>query len=378
MRTPVRSSSHLPSRVAIRDLFVRTLGRSGRLIRAREEAARRGVLVLTLHRIVPDGQRGLIRSPAGMVLRQSLFESLVAYLAAETTCISASELDRVASSSKPRVLVTFDDGWVDNAQVAWPVLKRAGIPMCIFVTTGLAGTTQPFWPERLTGILEATARQGNSDLLMERLSALARAHRDEPGRSNSAWPRSTYANQDADVVIAGLKGAPEEDILQAIEACSHDLTLQDGPSAADVASGQPSVSPDPYERLLTWEEMQQLQTEGVCFGSHTVTHHILTTRSASEVACELNQSRSAIRERLGDTVLVAYPNGDANELVTQETRRAGYRYGFCNSAGVWDGATDPLLVPRVNLWDGKLTDGEGRFSPEHLEYSIFWKALRAA
>jgi peptidoglycan/xylan/chitin deacetylase (PgdA/CDA1 family) len=135
---------------------------------------------------------------------------------------------------------------------------------------------------------------------------------------------------------------------------------------------------DPDERLLSWHQLQQLQAEGVCFGSHTVTHPILTARSAPEVACELKQSRSAIRDRLGDTLLIAYPNGDANELVTQEARRAGYQYGFSNTAGIWNGATDPFLVPRVNLWDGKLTDGKGRFSRDHLEYSIFWKAMRAA
>jgi peptidoglycan/xylan/chitin deacetylase (PgdA/CDA1 family) len=379
MRTQAQVASRLSSRDAIRDLFVRSLERSGRLIRAKEEAARCGVLVLTLHRIVPDAQRAVVRSPAGMVLRESLFEALVAYLATNTTCIAASELGRgPASSSKPRVLVTFDDGWVDNAQVAWPVLKRAGIPMCIFVTTGLAGTIQPFWPERLTGILEETTRRGSSDLLMQRLSMLGRPGPGQPGGSNSGWSRLCSAKRDPDSVIAWLKGTPEEAILEAIEEWSRDLTLQNRSSTTNLASGQPNPLRDPDERLLNWQELQQLQADGVCFGSHTVTHPILTARSVPEVACELNQSRSALRDRLGETLLLAYPNGDANNVVTQEARRAGYRYGFSNTTGIWNSATDPLLVPRVNLWDGKLTDSRGRFSRDHLEYSIFWKALHTS
>jgi peptidoglycan/xylan/chitin deacetylase (PgdA/CDA1 family) len=186
------------------------------------------------------------------------------------------------------------------------------------------------------------------------------------------------AKRDPDSVIAWLKGTPEEAILEAIEEWSRDLTLQNRSSTTNLASGQPNPLRDPDERLLNWQELQQLQADGVCFGSHTVTHPILTARSVPEVACELNQSRSALRDRLGETLLLAYPNGDANNVVTQEARRAGYRYGFSNTTGIWNSATDPLLVPRVNLWDGKLTDSRGRFSRDHLEYSIFWKALHTS
>ena len=65
-------------------------------------------------------------------------------------------------------------------------------------------------------------------------------------------------------------------------------------------------------------------------------------------------------------------------MVAEEARRAGYRYGFRNAPGIWSAVTDPLLIPRVNLWDGKLTDSRGRFSAEHLEYSIYWNPLHTA
>jgi hypothetical protein len=31
------------------------------------------------------------------------------------------------------------------------------------------------------------------------------------------------------------------------------------------------------------------------------------------------------------------------------------------------------MLPRINVWDGTLTDSTGQFSEKHLEYSLFWK-----
>jgi peptidoglycan/xylan/chitin deacetylase (PgdA/CDA1 family) len=42
--------------------------------------------------------------------------------------------------------ITFDDGYLDNFEVAAPELRARGLPACFFVATGLVGTReQPWW-----------------------------------------------------------------------------------------------------------------------------------------------------------------------------------------------------------------------------------------
>lgn len=42
------------------------------------------------------------------------------------------------------VAITFDDGYLDNATIAAPILKSLGLPACFFVSTDMIGTMQPF------------------------------------------------------------------------------------------------------------------------------------------------------------------------------------------------------------------------------------------
>ena len=49
----------------------------------------------------------------------------------------------------PAIAVTFDDGWRDSFDVAFPVLRKLGIPATMFITTGKIGSSEPFWQQAL-------------------------------------------------------------------------------------------------------------------------------------------------------------------------------------------------------------------------------------
>lgn len=80
-----------------------------------------GIVVLMYHRIndvLPAGE---------LVVPVAKFRQQMEYLA---------KLD----AKKYQVLLTFDDGYRDNYQNAFPVLKRLKLPATIFLTTGYVGT----------------------------------------------------------------------------------------------------------------------------------------------------------------------------------------------------------------------------------------------
>src|SRR5207247_553942 len=88
------------------------------------------------------------------------------------------------------------------------------------------------------------------------------------------------------------------------------------------------------------------------FASPPATHARLTWRADARAEGELDRSRRALVDRLGEEAgqAVAYPFGAVDARVVTLARRVGYRLGF---GGVRGDHGDPLLLPRVPtyVWD---------------------------
>ncbi len=88
------------------------------------------------------------------------FEAQMAHLAASgRSVISLTELVRrlqKGESLEGAVAITFDDAYLDNLEVALPVLKKHGFPATIFVPTDLLGKPSKYGIDRFTSA-DATA-----------------------------------------------------------------------------------------------------------------------------------------------------------------------------------------------------------------------------
>lgn len=116
----------------------------------------------------------------------------------------------------------------------------------------------------------------------------------------------------------------------------------------------------PYERELrpmSWEQLGVLAETGWEIGSHSCSHPRLPSLTDEDLARELNESRSAVAERLGRPCgTLAYPYGDHDERVVEAARAAGYA-----AAGTLPGRlehTQPLAWPRIGIYH---VDDERRF-----------------
>ena len=100
---------------------------------------------------------------------------------------------------------------------------------------------------------------------------------------------------------------------------------------------------------LTWAQVQEMGRNGMEFGSHTMSHKPLTSFDRQGVRTELRESKAAIESHLQKPCkYIAFPEGEFDDMVMEETRAAGYEYGFTVETGrdfPWDDHFDLARVP---------------------------------
>jgi len=104
------------------------------------------LVVLTFHRVRPDGEAAADRPMRNLETDASDFRRLLDWMRARYEPVDLSDwaaADR--PPARPSFAVTFDDGWADNFDVALPVLRELGVPATVFLSTGAVEERRPFW-----------------------------------------------------------------------------------------------------------------------------------------------------------------------------------------------------------------------------------------
>jgi peptidoglycan/xylan/chitin deacetylase (PgdA/CDA1 family) len=326
--------------------FVQFLFVTGSLRRARMRAAGQGVVAITLHRVLADGDYNLTPLQPGMAVRASTFERFLDYLTRYCECVLPENADRPqsqeTSSRRPRIALTFDDGWKDNFDVAFPISRKYGVRFTVFLCPQMMNGREAFWTTKVLDLWCTAQKAGKLDVLR----ALCRA-----------WDSSS-----ADSLIQSLKHVPAQQREGLIVELQASFKAPDGHST----------------HLLTWSDVKDMSQGGISFGSHTDSHTILTGIPRDEVIHELAESKRTIEAKLNACRWFAYPNGDWSPSVRALVEQSGYQAAFTNAPGIWRADGNRFSIPRVNVWEGSLIGFNGRFSRMALEYAVFWKAHRAS
>lgn len=112
------------------------------------------------------------------------------------------------------------------------------------------------------------------------------------------------------------------------------------------------------KRHLKWEQIRELSTAGIDFGSHTVNHPDLTKLSKQFLNYELKASKEILEDKLGQRVnFLSYPFGRYNRYVQHEAERLGYRGAYTLSSNSKANVLNPFAQTRwgVYLLDSPLT-----------------------
>lgn len=121
--------------------------------------------------------------------------------------------------------------------------------------------------------------------------------------------------------------------------------------------GSTTSAADHGERYLSWEELCELQREGVEIGSHAFDHRSLGRMSPAEARDQAARSRDLLEERLGAPVRsFAYPFGtrsDFNEGTDELLVETGYAIAFNSLHGAIGPGMSPVSLPRVKIEAGE-------------------------
>jgi peptidoglycan/xylan/chitin deacetylase (PgdA/CDA1 family) len=296
---------------------------SGVVAMARHRRRRvRQLVVLAYHEITDD------REPVPGAVRAAVFRRHLRYLKRRFRIVCLSEATRLLQDGgalgEDLAVITMDDGYADTYDWAWPILRKEGATATIFLTTGFLDGS-PLWFDIAHRCLARLAR--DRVRLPQRLEddlRAAVAHR-SPARCPAR-------------ALERLKRLPVEHrdhlLARLAEACA--------PLA-------------PPAQPLRWDQVRELHSSGIEFGSHTVSHPILSTLSASRQGEEITISRDRIAEEIGGVpTLFAFPNGaagDFDRITLSVLRAAGFTAACTMVRGSNRPGCDPFTLRRIGVGD---------------------------
>jgi peptidoglycan/xylan/chitin deacetylase (PgdA/CDA1 family) len=287
----------------------------------------RGIVVLNYHRI-GDGTRSTFDRGLFSATQHD-FEAHVRFLKANFDVISPRDIRYVLRVRRGRhVLVTFDDGYADNYEAAFPVLAAHNVPASFFVATGFIDEPRLPWWDEIAWMVRTSRRAGCT------LPAFLPAPLvfDEPEREAAVR-----------ALLRVYKRLPSERAPGYLDAVA--AATGTGRAPPEVASARGC--------WMTWAMLREMHAAGMTIGGHTTHHPILSRMTREGQSREVASCAERIREELGVPMRAfAYPVGsrDAFNADTRACLReqgvsfAFSYYGGFRSLGRWDDYDIPRLA----------------------------------
>lgn len=295
---------------------------------------RRKVTILVYHGVSAREDFPGIENCDGNHVRLSRFQEHLRLISARYHVLPLSDLLHALNNNQPlppsSVVLTFENGYANNATVALPCLRDAGMTATFLLSTSYIDTERGPWHDQIEQVLCASRNE----------HVLARLDSDQ-----SPLPLAT--TQDRRHALRVIR-----------DFCSR---LPDGEKGRWLVSffetngmERPGAAGD--YRFMTWDQAREIYAAGMSIGSQTVSHTVVTRLTGREMLRELNEARLACEEALGVACdAFAYPNGgpgEFNEVSGALLRRLEFSCGLTNVHGLNVPGADPFTLKRIHVRDG--------------------------
>lgn len=299
-----------------------------------------------------------------LLVKKKTFEGCMEYIVQSYPVISMDfliqnfdEWEKIPADS---FVITFDDGWIDFYDTAYPILNHLKIPATIYLTTGFVSSACDYWQERLNNILMPILANKNTFLKKGIIISIPEI--------NLKLRDLVSTREGMPVIfcfIEYLKEFTYAKILKTIsdlEAFLKELSIE--------------ISERRHRLFLNWDEINSIEDPSISLASHTVNHPILTNEQRNIVKEEISKSKEIIENRTGRTIQhFCYPNGNYNDEIKGIVSES-YKSACTTRGGFVSRRSDVYGLNRIGINEEMITGWNGNFSKCVFTLSLFLESLK--
>ncbi len=306
------------------------------------------VNIFAYHRVVADVAKAERDAIYGIVISTSTFRRHCELLQRSFDVVSLETamhfLEEKRQTPRPLAVITFDDGYLDFYQEAFPVLNDLGLPATVFVPTGYIGQSKPLAHDRIYWLLKQAQEKA-----VPICDALQRAGITDGFKRNTANLLKL-----TDLIVYLPNDLREKAIIEL--ECELGDKFEDYP---------------PEYQLLSWEMVREMAEKGIDFAAHTVNHVILPLEDDSVINNEIAASKADLETHLGKKVIsFAYPNGEYNGAIRNQVALSGYKIAVTTEKKNNSAGADQLALGRVSLCEESTRGISGVYSPRVANFRL--------
>lgn len=293
-------------------------------------AGSRSLHILAYHRVLDDDHATFPFDEAVISATTHIFRQQMEFVRRNFNVISFKQLASLEREKREwperALIITFDDGYSDNYSNAFPILREMGLSATIFPAVAHINETKLFWWDFIAYCFKRTPL---SSVTLPLFDSETLSLADHSAR------RKTI-----DRVLDWIKEVPESTKREFTSTLADNLEVR---LPENLAAGM----------HMTWDEAREMLASGIEFGSHTMTHPILSNVHPAQLAEEVSESKRIMEQELRSEVLAfSYPVGGRtsfNEVVKKEVKKCGFRYAVSYREGVAKKGCDPFALPRIHI-----------------------------
>lgn len=287
-----------------------------------------GWRILWAHGVCSDADMPIEHYPRDISV--SAFRSQMEYLlSAGYRFISLTEgLQRMqrGQSLNRLVTLTFDDGFQNVIERAYPVMVELGLKGCLYVVAGCIGKNRPLWTDMIDVVcLHSGLNSVEFDFPEGRFSFPLRD--EETALKSSREIKRRFRNM--------------------TESCRCEYFCQ-VEQAFDVL---PSECTPTNFHFATWDQLRALDPNVLEIGNHTFSHpNLANVADTNALEREIQRSKTSIEAQLGREIRhFCYPAGSYNSNVISRVARAGHWSAVTIEYGANPPSQSPFALLRLGL-----------------------------